>query len=212
MRRPWVVLLPLFPLLPLVAACRADAPVEPPREFTRQVIVVNSLLAPVMLQIDGIPVVSLGGGRTSGIAVSSDNTWISWTSAKPTDSNGRPMPDHIGEVRLRVTGVGDRLVINNVIEGQTYFTARILNTSGAPATIGVLENGVVECVGTVNAAPPGGTGVLQIGYYRLRPGTAVRAYRDPERCEGVYSVWPTAGLSGYEQGSGFISLLMDTPP
>ena len=116
------------------AACGgpADAPSAPSTEPQR-FQVTNALIAPVTVIVDGTPLVILQSGASSGVGVPRSAQWLTWTSAKPTDVNGRQIPDDIGEVRVHVAGVSIALELTNVIDGQTHVTAGIVNRSGKPA-------------------------------------------------------------------------------
>src|SRR5689334_18854747 len=58
----------------------------------------NALIAPVTVLVDGTPIVILGAGTGSDVGVRRSAQRLTWTSAKPTDVTGRPIPDDIGEV------------------------------------------------------------------------------------------------------------------
>src|SRR5262252_7756593 len=89
-------------LFVLAAGCRADSATAsgPPGDFVVRFQVVNALLAPVTIAIDDTVTAILSNGKSAGLAVSPTAQWLSWTSAKPTDSTGVPIPDDIGEVRV----------------------------------------------------------------------------------------------------------------
>jgi hypothetical protein len=194
-----------------VAGCGSVATSEP-REFPVRFLVSNALIAPVTISIDGAPYAILTGGRSTGLTVSSSARWLTWTSAKTTDAVGRPIPDDIGEVRVRVSGIGGHLEISNVIDDQPYITAWIFNHTKAQASIGVYDGSSVSCAGVLPAASGDAVGIVLIGYYRLRPATEVRAYRDPWRCTGPYVPWPQSQLAAFAAKSGLLSLSLDSAP
>ena len=174
--------------------------------------VTNALIAPVTISIDGAPQATLVNGASIGLTVPSTAQWLTWTSAKPMDARGRPIPDDIGEVRVAVSGINGALEIRNVIEDRTYITARVFNLTTAPVSIGVYDGSAVSCAGELPATSGGEVGFVQIGYYRLLPTTEVRAYRDPSRCTGPYVSWPATRLAGFAAKSGLLALVLETAP
>jgi len=116
-------------LFVLAAGCKADPATTsgPPGEFVVRFQVLNALLAPVTIAIDDTVTAILSNGKSSGLAVSPLAQWLSWTSAKPTDSTGVPIPDDIGEVKVRVSGIGSVLEITNIINDVTYVTPQFFN-------------------------------------------------------------------------------------
>ena len=175
-------------------------------------MVANRLVAPVTVSVDGVPVVGLTGGRSSSITVSSSAQWLTWTSAKPMDAAGQPIPDDIGEVRLSVGGINRALEIVNVIEDQTYITAQVYNTTNAPVSIGVFDGSSVSCASALPARAGSVAGYTQIGYYRLLAATEIRAYRDPTLCTGPYLSWPTVQLKTFNKQSGLLMLTLEAAP
>jgi hypothetical protein len=174
--------------------------------------VLNSLIAPVTIAVDGVPYVGLSEGRSSGLSVSSNAQWLTWTSAKPMDARRQLILDDIGEVRVSVSGINGTLEIHNVIADQTYVTARIFNYTPSAVSIGVFDGSSVSCVSEL----PGTSGTVaaftQTGYYRLLPATEIRAYRDPAKCTGPYSTWGTTELKGFNRKSGLVYLTLDAAP
>ena len=137
---------------------------------------------------------------------------MTWTSAKPADGDGNPIPDMIDEQEVPVSGINGVLEISNVIDNQTYITARMFNHTDARVRIGVFEGATVSCGAALPAAAQGGSGFVQIGYYRLQPNTEVRAYRDGSDCTGPYVAWTTAQLNDFEAKSGLVTLTLDLMP
>lgn len=193
----------------LTAGCGTVRDVADPGEFPVRFIVSNKLIAPVSISVDGVPVVGLKGGGSSGVTVSSAAQLLTWTSAKPIDTEGRLIPDDIGEVKIALAGINTVLEISNVIENQTYITARVLNYTGVPVAIGVYDGVSVSC-----AVPlPGGVGgYTQTGYYKLLPATEIRAYRDPKLCTGPYLPWPASELRVFSGTSGLLVLSLNSAP
>jgi hypothetical protein len=197
-------------LMAQVAACEGHRTTSEPADFPVRFLVSNALLAPVTIAVDGTPYLILTSGRSAGLTVSSTARWLTWTSAKPTDSDARPIPDDIGEVRISVAGLAAALEIDNVIDGQTYVTAGIFNPTNARLFIGVSNGSTVSCAGDLPAAGSGGSGFVQIGYYRLLPATQVRAYRGASPCTGEYVSWPSSELAGFRAKSGVLTLSVET--
>jgi len=197
-------------LMALGAACKSDGP-SGPAEFPVSFVVSNSLIAPVTVSVDAVPAVGLQGGASSGVTVSSTSQWLTWKSAKPMDAQAQPIPDDIGEVRIAVAGINGRLEISNVIADQTYITARILNRTSAPVSIGVYDGSSVSCAAELPAASGAVSGFTQIGYYRLLPATEIRAYHE-SRCVGPYISWPSSQLQGFTAKSGLLFLSLDSAP
>ena len=197
-------------LVASVASCGGkDSPV--PTELQVRFVASNDLLAPVTIRIDGNPYVILSNGRSVGLTVSSA-TRLTWTSAKPADADGNPIPDMIGEQEVFVSGINGVLEINNVIDNQTYITARMFNHTDARVRIGVYEGSTVSCGAALPAAADGSSGFVQIGYYRLQSNTEVRAYRDGSDCTGPYVAWTLPQLKAFEAKSGLLTLTLDIAP
>ena len=199
-------------LLALVAACENPHDASSPAEFPVRLVVSNNLVAPVTMLVDGIPQLGLQGGKSSGLTVSSTAQWLSWMSAKPMDTHGRPIPDDIREVKIALAAINRELAITNVIDNQTYITASIFNHTNAPVSIGVYDGSAVSCASELPAALGARSGFTRIGYYRLLPATAVRAYRDPTHCTGPYISWPSAELRAFDEKSGLLVLSLDSSP
>jgi hypothetical protein len=196
----------------LVAACEGGGATAGPGEFPVRFVVANALIAPVTVSIDGVAYIVLTSGRSSGLTVSSRAQWLTWTSAKPMDAAGRPIPDDLGEVKIAVSGINGVLEIRNVVNDQTYITAQIFNHTNAQVSIGVYDGSAVSCAAVLPAAAGSVSGFVQIGYYRLLPATEVRAYRDPLRCTGPYVSWPSPQLAGFTAKSGLLALSLDAAP
>lgn len=195
-----------------VAACQGDGGTLAPDNSPVTFGVSNSLIAPITISIDGVRYALLaGGGATTSLTVPA-HAQLTWTSAKPKDANGEIIPDDIGDVSLYVAGINRTLEIANVIADQPYFTARIHNATSIAVSIGVFDGASVACAGALPAAANGVNGFVQIGYYRLRPTTELRAYLDAAHCTGAYVVWPSSALADFAPKSGLISLILETAP
>ena len=199
-------------LIALGAACESGRATSGPTEFPVRFLVSNRLIAPVTISVDGIPIVGLQGGGSSGLTVSSTAQWLTWMSAKPMDSHGQPIPDDIVEVQIMVSGINLLLEISNVINDQTYITAGIVNNTNVPVSIGVYNGSSVSCAAELPATSGTVSGFTRIGYYRLLPATEVRAYRDPSRCSGPYVSWSSSQLKGFMDKSGLLNLSLDSAP
>lgn len=195
-----------------LAACGKARDATGLGEFPVRVNVVNNLIAPISISVDGVPIVGLQGGASSGVTVSSASKVLMWTSAKPVDTEGRLIADDIGEVKVAVATLGVVLEIGNVIENQVYITARIFNSTDVPAAIGVTDGVSMSCGVPLPRARNGISGYTQTGYYRLLPSTEIRAYRDPTQCSGPYTPWPASELRAFRPSSGLIFLTLNSPP
>jgi len=196
----------------LAAACGSTRDTSDPGQYQVRMIVSNSLIAPVSVSVDGVPQLGLQGGKSSGLAVPASAQWLTWTSAKPMDSQGQPILDDIGEVRVAVAAINGDLEISNVIDNQPYITAGIFNHTRTAVSIGIYNGVTVTCASALPAATDDRRGFTQIGYYKLLPATAVRAYRDPLTCSGPYVTWPSAQLRAFSEKSGVIVLSLDSAP
>jgi hypothetical protein len=203
--------LPPILLAAMAAACGSEGVTSSTEDFPVRFVVSNALLAPVTISIDGNPHVILTGGRSTGLTVPSTAQWLTWTSAKPMDSNGRPIPDDVGEVEVAISGINGVLEITNVIADQKYITARVFNNTNVQVSIGVYDGASVSCAGVLPAATSL-RGFVQIGYYRLTPATEVRAYRDAPGCTGAHNAWPSSELTGFASKSGLLTLSLDSAP
>jgi hypothetical protein len=202
-------------LAAMLAACGGGATDVPSTSSTEPLRfqVSNALIAPVVVRVDGDPLVILSAGASSGVGVRRSAQWLTWTSAKPTDSTGRPIPDDIGEVRVRVAGVGPAFEISNVIDGMPHVTVGVVNRSDKPAEIGVFDGAKVACAGALPVTGRDGQrGFVQTGYYRLSSDTELRAYRYGSGCTGSYVAWPRTALAGFTAKAGALSLSLDTAP
>jgi len=210
------VLLRRVILTTIVTACvgcdSIDSVTNPDADFPITVTVSNKLVAPVTISVDGDAIIGLSGGASSQLTVSSKTQWLTWISAKPMDSEGHPIQDDLGEVKVLFGGINRTLEIQNVVQDQTYITASIFNNTVADISIGVFDGTSVACA----AALPGKAGVVrgftQIGYYRLLPTTVLRAYRDPKNCTGPFSSWSPEQLKTFEAKSGLLTLTVESPP
>lgn len=198
-------------LLALGTACQTRDTVSGPAEFPVQLIISNRLVAPVSVAIDGTPLVGLQGGAGSAVTVSSRAQWLTWTSAKPMDARGQPIQDDIGEVKVLVSGTNSVVEIVNIIDDQAYITASIFNQTTSAVWIGVYNGSSVACAAELPPAAGTVSGFTRIGYYRLRPDTEVRAYRNPG-CTGPYLSWPSSDVKGFSAQSGLIILSLDLAP
>lgn len=207
-----LVAMVLMVLMALGAACASDRATSGPTAFPVILQVANHLVAPVTIAVDGVPIVGLQGGASTSLTVSSTAQWLTWTSAKPTNSRGQPIPDDIAEVRVLVAGINRLLEISNVINDQTYITAGILNYTNAPVSIGVFGGTSVSCAAELPAKIGGAIGFTRIGYYVLLPATELRAYRDPSSCSGPYVAWSSSLLNAFSGKSGVLTLSLDSAP
>lgn len=195
-------------LIALASAC--DKFAAPPAVV--RLTVTNGLVAPITLSVDDAPILGLQAFASAPIAVPSSATWLTWASAKPLDARGRLIPDDVADVRIALASLDRVLEINNVIGGNIYVTARFINRTAVPVAIAVYDGARVSCASRLPAGSAGSTGFTQIGYYRLLPTTEIRAYRDPERCEGAYAAWSPSQIRAFAPGSGLLTLTLDAAP
>ena len=200
-------------LVALVSGCASDqSTASGPGDSAVRFIVANQLLAPVTIAIDDTVSLILSNGQSSGMAVPRSAQWLTWTSAKPTDANGTPIPDDIGKVRIRVSGISSLLEITNVIADTTYVTADLFNRTNAQVSIGVYDGSAVSCASVLRGVSGNVSGFTKIGYYRLLPVTEIRAYRDPTQCTGPYFSWISTQLAGFSPKSGLVTLTLNSAP
>jgi hypothetical protein len=200
-------------LAAVAGGCESDSgTASGPVDSALRFVVTNQLLAPVVIAIDDTATLYLIGGQSGGLAVSRRAQWLTWTSSKPTDFSGTPIPDDIGKVTVRVSGIGLALEISNVIQDTTYITGEFLNPTSAQVIIGVYDGSSVSCGSVLPRASGTVNGFTKIGYYRLLPATEIRAYRDGSRCTGPYTAWPRTELAKFNPKSGLVSLVLTSPP
>jgi hypothetical protein len=195
----------------LAGGCSDPAP-APGGPVPVRFIASNALASPVTIAVDGVPQVTLSSGQSTGMTVSSRARAVTWTSAKPTDAHGVQIPDDIGEIAIAVSSLRSTLDITNIIADDTYVTAEIFNVTSSAVSIGVYDGVAVACASALPAATPTRVGYTRTGYYRLRPTTEMRAYRDPTSCTGPYVAWPHALLAAFAPGSGDVILELDSAP
>lgn len=195
-----------------IGGCDGARTTSPAAGVPLRFLITNHLLAPVQVSVDGAPAIGLHGGASGGIAVPSTAGSLTWTSAKPTDADGHPIPDDIGEVKVAVSAIGSTLDISNVIGDDTYVTASIFNHTSAAVSIGFQNGTVTSCAAALPASTQTVTNFTQTGYYRLLPTTEIRAFRDPTRCSGSWVAWTPAELRGFTPGSGSLTLTLDRAP
>ena len=181
-----------------------------PGDFNVRFVATNDLIAPITLAVDGQPYAILTTGKSTGLSLSSKSK-LTWTSAKPADAHGQPIPDQIGEVNVSVSAINSVLEVTNVIADQTYITASIFNHTPTPVSIGVFDGSVVSCASQLPPAAQGAVGFTQTGYYRLLPATQFRAYGTPD-CSGAYVAWPSSQLTSFETKSGLVTLHLSSAP
>lgn len=196
----------------LVMACDGSKVTAEPEEFQVHFEVLNYLIAPIHIAVDGAPYMSMFGGTMSTVIVSSHAERVSWISAKPTDENNVPIPDDIVEQEVAVAGINKQLEITNVIGFHTYVSARVYNDTPVPVSIGVFDGTKVICASKLPASTATTRKFTQVGYYRLLPETELRAYSDPANCTGSYVTWPNSALRNYEEKTGALTLTLSSAP
>ena len=192
----------------LVAACSGDSAMVPTQTGPVTFRAANDLIAPVTIKVGGQPYLILSSGRSTSVTLPA-NTRLTWTSAKPADALGQMIPDEIGEQTVDVSSILGALEITNVIDNQTYFTARIFNFTSTAVSIGVFEGSTLWCAALLPGASAGVPGFTLIGYYRLLAATELRAYTTSANCTGAYVAWPSSQLNGLEAKSGLLTLSLE---
>lgn len=195
-----------------IVGCDGGRTTSAPDVSPLRFLLTNHLVAPVEVSVDGVPAIGLKGGASAGITVPSTARSLTWTSAKPTDAEGHPIPDDLGEVKIAVGGIGLTLDIENVIGNNTYITARIFNHTSAAVSIGFQNGTVTSCAAALPASTATSTYFTQTGYYRLLPTTEIRAFRDPAHCSGPWVAWAPAELRAFSARSGALVLSLDRAP
>jgi len=206
--RQWCFVMGTFAL---VAACGDEGTMVPTQTGPVTFRAANDLIAPVTVKVNGEPYLILSSGRSTQVTLPA-NTRLTWTSAKPADSQGQMIPDEIGEQTVDVSSITGALEITNVIGNQTYFTARIFNFTSTRVSIGVFEGSALWCAALLPEASASGPGFILIGYYRLLPVTELRAYTKSADCTGPYVPWPSSQLTGLETNSGLLTLSLEPSP
>ena len=208
---PFITVAPLLAVA-VLAGCQSEKIATGSSDHPVQFTISNRLAAPVAIAIDGSPQLGLGGGGTAPLTVRASAQWLTWTSAKPMDDQGRPIQDDIQEISIAVSGINRALEITNVIQDRTYITGRFFNGTRNPVSIAVFDGTNVSCAAAMPAMTGDVAGYTQIGYYRLRPETEIRAYRDPRDCTGPFVAWPRESLRTFEAGTGQVTLVLTTAP
>ena len=204
--------LALLPAALLVGCSGDDAALSGPDGSRVSFVVTNALIAPVTIAVDGAPQAILSTGGSAALSAAANAQWLTWTSAKPLDSQRRQIPDDIDEVNIPISRIRGALEIQNVIGDQTYVTAAIFNSTTASVLVGVYDGSSVTCVSELPPISGGTRGFTQTGYYRLLPATELRAYRDTSGCTGPYVTWPHSQLTGFAAKSGLVVLTLDSAP
>jgi hypothetical protein len=181
-------------------------------DFVVRFVVTNQLDAPITIAIDDTAMLILSKGASGGLSVSPAAQWLSWTSAKPTDSSGMQIPDGIGKVKLHVAGVPPLLEITNVINDTTYVTVNLFNVTKSRVSIGVYDGSTVACASVLRAAQGNTAGFTKTGYYPLLSRTEIRAYHDETHCTGAYIAWSASQLAQFVPKSGQVTLVLTSEP
>ena len=192
----------------VLGACGGDGGVAAPNDGAISFIAANELIAPVTITVNGSPYAILGSGRSMQLTLPA-NTRLLWTSAKPADAFGNKIDDQVGEITVAVAAINGTLEFTNVIENQTYFTARLFNFTNIRVSIGVFDGSKVWCAAVLPEQSPTAPGFVLIGYYKLLPTTEVRAYSTATDCTGPYVPWPGAQLTDLQAKSGLLTLSLE---
>lgn len=195
-------------LIVVAAACGGDVGMPAPNDSPVTFVAANALVAPVTITVNGEQYAILNPGRSTQMTLPA-NAHVTWTSAKPADAQGREIADQIGVISVDVPAINSTLEFTNIIENQTYFTARIFNLTASQVSIGVFDGSKVWCAANMPPATTSGPGFIIIGYYKLLPATEVRAYTTASDCTGAYVLWPQTQLTDFQAKSGLLTLSLE---
>lgn len=198
---------PALLLILVLGACQGEA-TSAPNDSQVAFSVVNDLIAPVTITIDGSPYAIVGGGGSIQLRLPA-NTRLVWTSAKPADSHGNKIDDQVGDITVNVAAINGTLELTNFIDNETYFTARLFNFTNTRVSIGVFDGSKVWCAAVLPEQSPTVPGFVVIGYYKLLPVTEVRAYTTALDCTGPYVPWPGAQLTDLQAKTGLVTLSLE---
>jgi hypothetical protein len=184
----------------VVLACSANRPLA-----AFQANLVNRLRSDVIIT---------QGQVTDTIPANATTVWrfiggggFSWRPVPLRFSDGTAMTDDNLVGGGTMTDGGSFTITARDILGQQYFTFDVANNSGAAISIGVFSGVSLRCISNL----PASAGTFAFGYYQLRSGVEVHAYRNAN-CSGNAVGWNTATLSSRNTESGFIALSITTPP
>lgn len=197
----------LLPIL-VLGACDGASTLTVPNDEPVTFLVANDLIAPVTITVNGSPYAILSTGRSMQLTLPA-TTRLVWTSAKPADSYGNRIDDQVGDITVNVAAINGTLELTNIIDNETYFTARLFNFTNTRVSIGVFDGAKVWCAAVLPEQSPTAPGFVVIGYYKLLPVTEVRAYTTATDCTGPYVPWPGAQLTDLQAKSGLITLSLE---
>jgi len=134
----------------VLGACGGESGISGPNDGSVTFNVANDLVAPVTITVNGsaYAIISSGGSMQLTLPAS---TRLVWTSAKPADALGNKIDDQVGEITVAVAAINGTLELTNVIENQTYFTARLFNFTNTRVSIGVFDGSKVWCAAVLRA-------------------------------------------------------------
>jgi hypothetical protein len=192
----------------VLAACGGEGGVAAPNDGLVTFTVANDLIAPVTITVNGSAYAIVSSGRSLQLTLPA-TTRLVWTSAKPADALGNKIDDQVGDITVAVAAINGTLELTNVIENQTYFTARLFNFTNTRVSIGVFDGSKVWCAAVLPEQSPTAPGFVLIGYYKLLPTTEVRAYTTATDCTGAFVPWPGAQLTDLQAKSGLLTLSLE---
>ena len=201
-----------------VAACSGGADSTTAASSSpKSLQVLNYLTLPVTLTAGGVLYGTLDGSGGSApiqtvLSLPGNASSLSYAVQPRRFSDGAAMPNELGGATVAVgVGTSGTVSITNIVSGQPYFMARIVNQSGASLQVGIAQANQVQCVGTTSL-PVFIADVSWWGYYRLASTTQLRLYYPGTQCTGQYLYWDFAALSGFSPNNGVISLQVTTSP
>ena len=196
-------------LLATAGGCSND----PSAPGTKQVEIVNGLLARLTIKVDGHAVTAVPSGSSSAptnlvFQVLSTARVLTYELEPELNSNGSPIPADFSGQTLTLPDHDVSLQISNVVRGTTYFFPILVGPSAADLKarfgtdtvsfdigVGTSRNCLVTAVGS-NAR-------LELGYYALTPQTELRICAgsscQPSRLRGT---WSSSSLDDTEQTTG----------
>jgi hypothetical protein len=192
----------------MLAACGGENGFAGPNDGLVTFTVANDLIAPVTITVNGSAYAIVSSGRSLQLTLPA-TTRLVWTSAKPADAVGNKIDDQVGDITVAVAAINGTLELTNVIENQTYFTARLFNFTNTRVSIGVFDGSKVWCAAVLPEQSPTAPGFVLIGYYKLLPTTEVRAYTAATDCTGPFVPWPGAQLTDLQAKSGLLTLSLE---
>lgn len=187
--------------------CGDSGPAQPPQPIV--VTVFNFLGDPVSLSAGATPYGSITGSGKTVLSLPGGTRALRWTVQTPRYSNGEAQPSDLGPIDVPVSDLGS-VDINNVADGQAYYTPSFANRTGDTVEIGIFNGSSVQCVSLLG---PSGFGYARFAYFRMTAVSEFRYYRKHTGCTGHYLFWGYDAIAkNYVAKTGAISLLGSQSP